>query len=253
MTPRVALYAVPGTRSRDADAASLLERAEGWLGRSIEGRTPAAAPPPPGWSRADVDAITLDARRYGFHGTLKAPFRLADGYTPADVEQELDRFAAATATVVVPRLSLARIGDFFALVPGGPAAPVNALADALVSGFDRFRAPATAEDVARRRPDLLGERQRELLAEWGYPYVFDEFRFHLTLTDHVPRHRQDEIHDVLAAWFDGVLGRDIPLEAVALLTEAEPGAPFTLRSLHPLHPFSTQNTTPHALDREGTL
>jgi hypothetical protein len=36
--------------------------------------------------------------------------------------------------------------------------------------------------MARRRAAGLTPAQERNLIEWGYPYVLDEFRFHLTLT-----------------------------------------------------------------------
>ena len=87
---------------------------------------------------------------------------------------------------MIPQLSLARLDGFFALVPGAEAADLYALADDVVTGFDGFRAPATEAEIARRNPAALTSRQRELLDAWGYPYVLDEFRFHLTLTDRIP-------------------------------------------------------------------
>ncbi|MFW8745910.1 DUF1045 domain-containing protein, partial [Mesorhizobium japonicum] len=122
-----------------------------------------------GWTPAEVDAITVDARRYGFHGTLKAPFRLADGRSLAELDDMVRAFARTHDALAIPRLALARLGGFFALVPGGHSAALHELADAIVTGFDHFRAPATAEELARRRPDELPPRQRELLLAWGYP------------------------------------------------------------------------------------
>jgi hypothetical protein len=106
----------------------------------------------------------------------------------------------------------------------------------VVTGLDAFRAPLTGAEFARRRPDALTPRQRELLKAWGYPYVLAEFRFHLTLTDRIPRHRRPAVEHVLSGWFAGSLGADVPVAALAVFTEAEPGAPFLLHSLHPLQP-----------------
>ncbi|MGH3209127.1 MAG: hypothetical protein ACRDNO_15345, partial [Trebonia sp.] len=80
MTMRFAIYAAPGTGSADVAGALVRAKAEQWLGRSISG-DPVAPGIPADWTRESIDAITADARRYGFHGTLKAPFRLARGRT----------------------------------------------------------------------------------------------------------------------------------------------------------------------------
>jgi hypothetical protein len=206
---------------------------------------------PAGWTRAAVDAMTVDARRYGFHGTLKAPFRLAEGRTPAELDAAVARFAAGTAGTVIPRLSLARLGGFFALVPGTEARGLDALANEVVKGFDDFRAPPTEAELARRNPAALTPRQRELLATWGYPYVLDEFRFHLTLTDRVPQEERPRVERVLSDWFAPVLGATVPVAALALFREAEPGAPFTLYAVHGLQPAAGARPAAEPTDREG--
>ncbi|WP_081736959.1 DUF1045 domain-containing protein [Arthrobacter sp. MA-N2] len=233
MSGRVAIYAASGTSPTDVDGGQLRRRAESWLGRSVSG-FPVTASSPEGWTRAAVDEITADARRYGFHGTFKAPFRLAEGRTLGELDAALARFAAGHPPVVLPELALSRIGSFFALVPGAPAEPLNALAAELVQEFDGFRAPPDAAETARRKPGALSGRQREALERWGYPYVLDDFRFHLTLTDRIEPRRQGEVDAVLRRWFADSLGRTIQLDTLALFTELAPGEPFMLHSVHPL-------------------
>ena len=235
MTGRFAIYAVPGTGPGDTRGTALRQRAEQWLGHSVSGH-PVIPAVPAGWTRAAVDAITVNARRYGFHATLKAPFQLADGRAPGELEAALARFAAGHQAATVPALSLARLGRFYALVPGAPAAPLHALAEAVVTGFDQFRAPPTAAETARRQPESLTPRQRELLAAWGYPYVLDEFRFHLTVTDQIPPGRQPAVERALAGWFGPDLGATVLVDSLALFTEAAPGAPFALHAVYPLRP-----------------
>lgn len=235
MTVRFAIYLAPGTGPGDTAGVALREKAERWLGRSVTG-DPVAPGVPAGWTRAAVDAITVDARRYGFHGTLKAPFRLAEGRTPGELDDAVARFAADRAGVLVPHLSLARLGGFYALVPGTEATGLRALADDVVTGLDAFRAPLTDGELARRRPEALTPRQRELLKAWGYPYVLEEFRFHLTLTDRIAAQRRPAVECALRDWFAGSLGADLPVAALAVFTEAAPGAPFLLHAMHPLRP-----------------
>ncbi len=208
---RAALYAVP-------DADGLLERAEAWL--------------------AGNSAITSSALRYGFHGTLKAPFRLAEGRTLDELDAAAARFAAEHEPVQVPQLTLARLGAFFALVPGSEAKPLHALADDVVHHFEPFRAPLNATEIARRKPEALSENQRELLQRWGYPYVFEEFRFHLTVTDQIPADQQDAVEQRLRTWFAGRLGLDLPVNTLAVFVEPEPGARFHVHSSHPFQPTS---------------
>jgi putative phosphonate metabolism protein len=232
---RFAIYAAPGVRSADVVGARLRRKAEQWLGRSVSS-DPVTPGVPVGWTRVAVDAMTVNARRYGFHATLKAPFRLAEGRTPEELNAAVARFAAGTAATVIPQLTLARLGGFFALVPGTQAPGLHALADEVVMAFDDFRAPATEAELARRNQAPLTPRQRELLGTWGYPYVLDEFGFHLTLTDRIPREQRPAVERVLTDWFGELLGDDVPVDALGVFTEAEPGAPFELTAVHHLQP-----------------
>jgi Protein of unknown function (DUF1045) len=54
-----------------------------------------------------------------------------------------------------------------------------------VTLFDAFRAPMSAAERARRVASGLSPGQLNHLDRWGYPYLFDEFRFHMTLTGRV--------------------------------------------------------------------
>lgn len=229
MSARYAIYALPGAVSPEP----LRELAEAWIGRAVDG-VPVSPAVPAGWSRSEVDAITIDARRYGFHATLKAPFRLSDGSGPEKLDAAVAAFARRAAPVTVPRVGLHRLDGFYALMAGEPAPALHALADEVVREFDVLRAPMTDAERARRRPDNLSGRQRELLDEWGYPYVFDQFRAHFTLTDRIPEPDSPRVASALTGWFSRALDRDVLLDALCVFEEPEPGAPFVLRSTHPL-------------------
>jgi hypothetical protein len=250
VTGRFAIYAAPGVRSTDAVGVLLRRRAEQWLGRSVSS-DPVTPGVPVGWTRAAVDAMTVDARRYGFHATIKAPFRLAEGRTPEELNAAVARFAAGAAAAAVPQLTLARLGGFFALVPGARAPGLHALADDVVMAFDDFRAPPTEAELARRDQASLTPRQRELLGTWGYPYVLDEFGFHLTLTDRIPREQRPAVERVLTDWFAQLLGADLPVDALGVFTEAEPGAPFELSAVHHLQPAPARPRPAEPADSEG--
>ncbi|MCL2453910.1 MAG: DUF1045 domain-containing protein [Micrococcales bacterium] len=245
MSARYAVYALPGALSPDP----VRPLAEAWLGRSADGQ-PVTGAVPTGWTRAEVDAITVDARRYGFHATLKAPFRLADGVAEGSLYARASELASRTAPVTIPRVRLHRLDGFYALVPGAPAPEVDALAGTVVRAFDDLRAPLTDAERARRRPERLTTRQRELLDTWGYPYVLDELRVHLTLTDQVPQRDQTRVEAALVEHFGGYLsepfagflGRDMLVDALCVYAEPEPGAPFVLRSVHPLE--GSRSVTP---------
>lgn len=137
-------------------------------------------------------AITEAPRVYGFHATLKAPFSLADGVSEADLVAETKAFALGRLAFVVPSLHLTRLSTYVALCPRGRPPALHAFADEVVAHFDRFRAPLSAADRARRQPDRLSERQRNHLDRWGYPQVFEDFKAHLSLVGPLGAHELDD-------------------------------------------------------------
>ena len=120
-------------------------------------------------------------RRYGFHATLKAPFRLADGRDERALADALELFCRTRGPTPVGKLALRVLSDFLVLAPMEPGA-VAALAADCVRAFDPFRAPSSAEEIERRRPERLTASEKANLDRWGYPYVMEDYRFHLTLT-----------------------------------------------------------------------
>lgn len=223
MSARLALYFAP-----EADD-PLHARASAWLGRDAE--TGAALPQPqvPG---LDMAALTADPRGYGFHGTLKPPFRLAMPYGQARaIAAEL---AARTAPFDLPPLAVTDLKGFLALCETAPCPALYAFADACVEALEPARAPATPEEIARRRPERLSAREREHLMRWGYPHVFDTFTFHLTLTRRLGDAEKAILRPAAEAHFAGVVEMPRPVRSLALFTQAGPGAPFVIAERLPL-------------------
>lgn len=122
------------------------------------------------------------ARVYGFHATLKPPFRLCSGAKQADLEAALDQFAASRAPIEAGRLEVRAIGSFIALTLIALCPTVDALAVDCVQFFDTYRAPMDERERKRRLTPSLTERQKSHVERWGYPHVFEDFRFHMTLS-----------------------------------------------------------------------
>lgn len=156
-----------------------------WLGRNAYTDRPVEQIVFPGFSGAEIEAATSFPRHYGLHGTLKAPFRLAEGYTRDNLAATALSFAVGQKPFFIPFLELVVIRDFIALMPGTACPKLTRLAEACVREFDGFRAPLSDEEIDRRMAAGLTVRQSEHLKKWGYPYVMDEFRFHITLTGHL--------------------------------------------------------------------
>jgi hypothetical protein len=176
----------------------------------------------PGLARPAAE-ITVEPRRYGFHGTLRAPFRLAEGVTEATVRARVAELAAQLAPVECEGLELVSLHGFLALVPIGCEAALLELGAVVVAGTDGFRAPLTDAEFARRRPHQLSTRQRALLEVWGYPFVMDEFRFHLTLTDRLPEEEVERVAQFLGAYFAPVLPRPFVINDLCLFGEDADG------------------------------
>jgi len=152
-----------------------------WLGwDSAAGRV--RAHPDCGALPRPVAEITRTPRKYGFHGTIKPPFRLAGGCDPAGLQAAFAAFCATEAPVEAGPLEVAEMGPFLALRPAAPSPALDGLAARTVAGLDRFRAPSEAAELARRRKAGLSPQQEALLTRWGYPYVMEAFRYHMTLT-----------------------------------------------------------------------
>ncbi len=172
--------------------------------------------------------LVATPRKYGFHGTLKAPFRLADGATPEAVEATLREVAARFAPFAEP-MQLSALGPFLALTPAVPGGALGAVADACVTAFDPLRAPALAGEIAKRREQSLTSRQEAHLAEWGYPYVFEDFRFHLTLTGALSPEDQAATAAALRPVLASALAAPTPFEDLCVFGEAADGRFHLLR------------------------
>ena len=172
-----------------------------WLGRdSVTGAT-LAQPALAGIAPARLAAITEAPRRYGFHATLKPPFALSPQHGTADLLSAVAAFANRQAPVTAPPPCLGRLDGFLALVLSAPSDGVAALAAACVAAFEGFRAPAAPDDIARREAAGLTPRQRALLHRWGYPFVMEEYRFHMTLTGRLARGEGDAVRAALRRWW----------------------------------------------------
>ena len=214
---RIALYYAPETDD------PLHQRASAWLGRDA---VSSAEIPQPAIAGVDIAEVTADARGYGFHATLKPPFRV-QGDIQAALQTAQD-FAARTAAFTLPPLQITDLDGFLALREAEPCPPLQALADGAVAALDPHRAPATEAEVARRKPEKLSPRQREYLAAWGYPYVFAEWRFHMTLTRRLtPAEKAIILPAVTEALGDApAIARTVT--DICIFAQAAPGAPFTI-------------------------
>lgn len=186
-----------------------------WLGRAADG---GAGAPLPGrqapW-------------RYGFHATLKAPMALAEGAQLDDLVDALRGIAATTAAFEIPSLHVSTLAGFVALRVAQIPAPLQQLADRCVDELDALRRPMAAAEVERRSAGLDAD-QGERLRRWGYPHVFERWRFHLTLSDAVAgAAERAALCGAAEAHFGAALA--LPLVARSVCVAEEPGAGAPLR------------------------
>jgi putative phosphonate metabolism protein len=221
--PRYAIYFAPPAASR------LWRLAQAWLGRDCESDERLAQPAVDGWTAEQIAAATESPQLYGFHATLKAPFRLAPGVSLRDLHDKLAAFASLQQPFLAPPLKVSAIGPFIALTLSAPSSEMQALAAAAVQDFDSFRAAPAPHDLERRLGKGLTPRQQELLHLWGYPYVLEEFRFHMTLTGPLAETaRRERLQVQLATLFGPALTEPVPVREISLYSQASAERPFLL-------------------------
>ncbi len=223
MTVRYAVYLAP-----PADSA-LWRFGSAVVGYDADSGADCVPPDLAGFEAEDWRVLTEEPRRYGFHGTLKAPFRLKSGVDEADLIESLSAFAAAHHGFELPPLEVRQLGSFVALVPEAPVPTLLDMAQCAVEELDALRAPLTDAEIARRRPDRLSVRQLQALHRFGYPYVGEDFRFHMTLTGPLEEPALGHAANALAEAYLAS-GAHLPLmvDGVALFAQSAPDARFRI-------------------------
>ena len=167
--------------------------------------------------------ITATPRKYGFHATIKPPFRLAPGRDVDALTAAFAAYCARHAPVMIDALTLAPLGRFLALVPQGETQDLTALAATCVRELDDFRAPLTDDELVRRRAAGLTPAQDTLLQHWGYPYVMEAFRFHMTLTGKMPKPTLPAITAALDTYLMPHVPQPLLIDALSLVGEDAAG------------------------------
>jgi len=222
VTARAAIYFTPPRNS------GLAAFAASWLGRDVAAGRDVPRCAIPGIDAACQETITASPRRYGFHATLKAPFGLAAGCCLEDVHHALANFVAGRPAIEGPPLVFGDLYGFLALTLSEPSPVIDRLAGDCVEAFERFRAPLSDRDIARRREADLTPGQDELMQRWGYPYVFGEFRFHMTLTERLSEAERQAVQAALAPHVAPFCRAPLMLDGVSLVAQADRSAPFAL-------------------------
>jgi putative phosphonate metabolism protein len=204
------------------------------LGYDCHGARPVERLPLPGLSPDEIARITAEPARYGFHATLKAPFSIDVSRTVAELRDAVDAFAARRHALEIGRLRVESLGSFLALRPNGRDRELGELAADCLRSFDSFRAPMSRQERERRLESGLTKRQIQLLDGWGYPYVLEEFRFHMTLTGPLPEDRHAAWLEALSTAFRPLAGEKIMIDSIALMIQEGRENPFRVMHMAPL-------------------
>jgi putative phosphonate metabolism protein len=223
---RFALYFAP-----EEDSA-LARFGWGWLGRRAD-RPEALALPQVGLDSKRQAEVVAEAGRYGFHATLKPPFRLAEGADRQSLRDSAAAFAAERRAFAESPFVLAELQGFLAIRPAQPSPAITLLADDCVRHFDRFRAPAGAEERRKRLAQPLTDRQKHYVETWGYPYVFEEFRFHMTLSCRLDDAERAIIRAAIQILAGPALEQPVVFGSLCLFEQARADAPFVLAERFP--------------------
>jgi putative phosphonate metabolism protein len=205
-----------------------------WLGRDHVSGEQVARPAIPGCAPDQLDAVTAFPRHYGFHATLKAPFELQPGCSAEELHRETSGFAAARRPFSCPALRVSGLSAFIALTLAEPSPEMQMLADDCVRAFERFRAPLPEDELARRRASGLTPRQDDYLVRFGYPYVFDDFHFHMTLTGPLEPPEHARMLKLLVDLAGPVTAAPLAVDAIAIYEQPDRTTPFSLTGRYPL-------------------
>ncbi len=137
-------------------------------------------------------------------------------------------FAGRARRIPVIEPVVDAISGFIAVIPGGRSDDLQQLATDCVTGFDAFRAPLSAADRAWRKPERLTARQCDYLDRWGYPYVMEEFRFHMTLTGRLSDERRGPIVAQLRERFAAIDLTGLSIDRIALFKQADGASRFRI-------------------------
>ena len=220
MAARYAIYFVPPP---DTDLAKF---GVSWLGWDIDRAETKTLDAFRNLNHEAHTSFVQNPKKYGFHATLKAPFRLRPGTSVEGLLAAVDKIASRRPVVRGLKLALGDLGSFLALITVSEMRELNSLSEAFVVGLDAFRAPMNSEERARRRPESLKVNQRRYLERFGYPYVKEEYRFHMTLTGQLKQVDRDTAYTHLQTVVDPILQTPLDIAEVAVVVQDVPTEPF---------------------------
>lgn len=213
---RVAIFYAPGSQTPLANFGAQ------WLGWDVEHAKDVPHPDIDGLPES-IEALVATPQKYGFHGTLKAPFRIRDDQTIDGLKDAMKAFSDQRKPFVIGQMKVAKLGSFVAIIQENASDEFANFASEIVRSFEDYRAPLRDEDIAKRRKAGLTPRQDELMLQWGYPYIFEEFKFHLTLTGKLSEQNAQIVCDRLTDHLKPILDTHVEAIDLCLYGEREDG------------------------------
>jgi len=220
---RVAVYWAPAPDSPWWRAGSH------WLGRCAATALPLPQPEVEGVEAQEFAHLTAEPRRYGWHATLKAPFRLASEHDLAALLAALQALAGRHRAFDLGPLRVCHQEGFLALRAQHTPPELERLEADCVQSLQPLAAGLSAVELARRRRAGLSAEQEALLQAWGYPWVLQQFRFHLSLSGPLDRLGSQKLEALRAAarrQFHSLA--PCRIDRVSVFVEPAPGADFEL-------------------------
>ena len=157
-TQRFAIYFAPEIGS------NLHNIGSEWLGRDSSSGKAIKQPNIKGISSSYLYSVTKTPRQYGFHATLKAPFRLNKEFTLEDLCSQIHRLSAISKPFHI-NLKVQKLGNFIALMMNPHEQQMQNLASMLVEDLDQFRTPLHQKEIDKRKTEKGKGAQQDKLNE----------------------------------------------------------------------------------------
>ncbi len=197
-----------------------------WFGRLNSKPTASLVP---GLTFKRLEFLTTGPRNYGLHGTLKPSFELNPHTTEAALLAVAKIFAGRLGPITLPALELGEIGVIVSFVLTSSSAALEDLQSACVRAFDGYRQPLTNSQEESYKRNRLTVHQDKMLDHWGYPYVMEEFDFHISLTDPVPDEKERAaIMKALPKLAGAVLGKPLVMSEIAVFRQESEKEPMAI-------------------------
>jgi hypothetical protein len=179
----------------------------------------------------NIGAVTNGVRRHGFHAVIKAPFSLAAGRSRFSVEHFLGCLAEDAVSFQLPRLRLAVVDGYVALVPSQASQALDELVSRVGEAFAPLEA-ATPINGSDKTPDVANAPCATGRKMSGPVLMFPTsavHRFHLPLTDRLNTATALELIEKLQQVLEPMLREPRQIRDLALM--GDPGENRPLRLL----------------------